>query len=96
LSLSFGAGRELAAEFDSPPLARLSIMKSHLIIDIITLSRYIGTGPAGARVGYPAQEPVLGPREARARGPGMDNQGILHVHDLIASEHELFLQAIQP
>jgi hypothetical protein len=45
----FEAGRELAAEFDSRTLARISIMKSHLIIDIIALTRYIGTGPAGAR-----------------------------------------------
>src|SRR5262249_8242003 len=32
-----------------PPLARISIMKSHLIIDVMTLTCYMGTGPAGAR-----------------------------------------------
>ena len=45
----FGTDRGLAAEFDTQPVACVSIMKTHLIIDIITSRRYIGTGPASAR-----------------------------------------------
>jgi hypothetical protein len=84
LSLSFGAGRGIGSGIRHRPLARLSIMKSHLIIEIITLRPYIRY-----RSGRPKG---WGP----GTRPGMDDEGILRVHHLIASEHELFPQGIQP
>ena len=53
-SSGFEVCREVAAEFATRPLACVFSIKLHPIIDINTLSRYIGADPACARAATPS------------------------------------------
>src|SRR5215472_18514887 len=83
------AAADEASAIGNQPNARTSareIIDTRFIQSLVTwfgpATHVLRAFPAGFHA-YPAQEPVLGPREARTRGPGTNEQGEIESFECI-------------